>query len=66
MPGEAAAPAEAAPAPVEAAPPVAAAPNGAVVNLGDFEVVNLISGAMQNIGELNPSGPTVLWFWAPH
>jgi len=36
-----------------------------VIGLGDFDVVNLVTGATQNIAELAPSGPTMLWFWTP-
>lgn len=39
-------------------------PDG-VIRLGDFDVVNLITGATQNIAELAPAGPTLLWFWTP-
>ena len=49
----------------ETVAPVAPA-GGSIVALGDFEVVNLITGSTQNIAELSPSGPTMLWFWAPH
>jgi len=42
------------------------APQGSTISLGDFDVVNLVTGATQNIAELSPSGPTMLWFWAPH
>ena len=51
-----------APAPTSAP----AQPAGATIALGDFEVVNLTTGANQNIAQLAPSGPTMLWFWAPH
>ena len=54
------------PPPEPTATPEPPAPSGAVINLGDFDVVNLATGATENIANLAPSGATLLWFWAPH
>ena len=58
---------QSAPATTSAAtPPQAAVSGGGQIDLGDFDVVNLVTGENQNIAELAPSGPAMLWFWAPH
>jgi|GEM_PF-3455767 len=46
--------------------PAPAPASGTTIVLGDYDVVNLNTGATQNIGELSPTGKTMLWFWAPH
>lgn len=58
-------PATTVPQPTATATP-APAPITAVIGLPDVTVVNLLTGQEASLSSYSPSGPTLLWFWAPH
>lgn len=50
------------PAPTETPAP----PAGVTISLPSVDVVDLHTGATQNLAEYSTSGPLLMWFWAPH
>ena len=61
-------PPTAVPAPTAAppAPTETPAPQAVTIGLPDVNVVNLLSRQTSSLAAYSPTGPTLLWFWAPH